>query len=114
MPNRDKTATARGSRIGEAAVQAGLADVFRNERKGYEHILAIITAQQLNVLRALARLGGKSIQCKEFLRAARVPHASSSKAAMTRLEARRIVCRDGQTCRVTNPFLRLWLLDAAI
>lgn len=106
--------TRKGSTIDEDVIQSGLAEVFRNEQKGYELILADITAQQLNVLRALARLGGDSIQCKEFLQTARVTHASSSKAAVRRLEARRVVFRLGKRYHFTNPFLRLWLLKAGI
>ncbi len=106
--------TRRGQQVGGDQVAAGLEEVFRNERKGYEQVLATVTGQQLNVLRALARLGGESIQSKDFLREARVPHASSSKAAMLGLEKRRVVFRDGEVYRFSNPFLRLWLVEKGV
>ncbi len=91
-------------------VKAGLLQVFADERKGYEHIVADISGQQLDVLRAIAQLGGKSVQSAEFLEMAGITHASSSKAAATRLLNRRILQETPDGLKFSNPFFRSWLL----
>lgn len=84
--------------------------VFTVERKGYEHLVADVSAQQIAVLRSIAQLGGRSVQSSEFLALAGIPHASSSKAAATRLVNRRILQETPAGLRFSNPFFRAWLL----
>lgn len=91
-------------------VKGGLLQVFADERKGYEHLVADVSAQQIAVLRSIAQLGGRSVQSSEFLALAGIPHASSSKAAATRLVNRRILQETPAGLRFSNPFFRAWLL----
>jgi len=91
-------------------VRDALLQVFADERKGYEQIVGDITGQQLAVLRAIAQLDGRSIQSAEFLAVADIAHASSSKAAATRLVNRRILQETPVGLKFSNPFFRAWLL----
>ena len=91
-------------------VHEALIQVYADERKGYEQIVADISGQQNAVLRAIARLGGKSIQSGEFLAIAGITHGSSSKAAATRLVSRRILQETPDGLKFSNPFFRAWLL----
>ena len=99
------TKTLDEQHLNEAQLQ-----VFADEKKGYEQIVSDISGQQLAVLRALAQLGGASIQSGEFLTAAGITHASSAKAAATRLISRRILHETPQGLKFSNPFFRNWLL----
>lgn len=97
-------------RITNDEVQAAILQVFADERKGYEQIVSDISGQQLAVLRTIAQLGGASIQSGEFLSAAGINHASSAKAAATRLVSRRILQETPDGLKFSNPFFREWLL----
>ena len=91
-------------------VTEGLLQVFADERKGYEHLVADVSAQQLAVLRSIAQIGGRSVQSSEFLALAGIQHASSSKAAAKRLVNRRILQETPDGLRFSNPFFQAWLL----
>ena len=106
----DTARTQRSKKIDADTVQRALLHVFADERKGYEQIVADVTGQQLAVLRAIAHLGGGSVQSGEFLEAAGITHASSSKASATRLVQRRILQESPDGLRFSNPFFRAWLL----
>jgi hypothetical protein len=93
-------------------VTEGLLQVFADERKGYEQQVADVSGQQLAVLRTVAQLGGGSVQSAEFLTRAGITHASSSKAAATRLINRRILEETPDGLRFSNPFFRAWLLHS--
>ncbi|MEM1295975.1 MAG: ATP-binding protein [Verrucomicrobiota bacterium] len=103
---------ARGSSkvITSSHVREALLQVFADEKKGYEHLVSDISGQQLAVLRAIALLGGESIQSGEFLATSGITHASSSKAAATRLVNRRILQETPEGLKFSNPFFRSWLL----
>ncbi len=100
----------RSRTITEKHVRAGLIQVFADERKGYEQIVADVSSQQLSVLRAIAQLGGASVQSGDFLAAAGITHASSSKAAANRLVRRRILQETPEGLKFSNPFFRAWML----
>jgi hypothetical protein len=84
--------------------------IFRNEAKGYEAVVDQLSAQQLRVLTVLAVKGGASVLSKDFLTATGIAHASSVKAAFTRLEARGVIFRTNKEYRFVNPFFRRWLI----
>ena len=106
-----ETAQARSLRsLSPEHARDALLQVFADERKGYEQIVGDITGQQLAVLRAIAQLDGRSIQSAEFLALADIAHASSSKAAATRLVRRRILQETPEALKFSNPFFRAWLL----
>ena len=100
----------RRRKVTSEIVNQALLQVFADERKGYEHIVAEISGQQLAVLRSIARLGGESVQSGEFLEDAGITHASSAKAAATRLEKQRILQSSPEGLRFSNPFFKAWLL----
>jgi hypothetical protein len=97
-------------KIDRELVRAALLQVFADEKKGYEQIVADISGQQLAVLRSIARLGGTSIQSSDFLHDAGITHASSAKAAATRLVVRRILQVTPEGFAFSNPFFKEWLL----
>ena len=89
---------------------AALEQIFLHELKGYETILKIISRQQLKLLTALARLGGKAPMSSEFLKNSGIAQASSVQRALSRLIKLRIVFHYENEFRFTNPFFRAWLL----
>lgn len=106
----EQTKHLRRKKVDDELVNKALLQVFADEKKGYEQIVADISGQQLAVLRAIAHLGGKSVQSSEFLHHTGITHASSSKAAATRLLQRRILQSTPEGYRFSNPFFREWLL----
>ncbi len=96
--------------IGDDQVKQALTHVFADERKGYEQIVSDVSGQQLALLRTIAQLGGTSIQSAEFLDLAGIAHASSSRAAATRMVNRRILQETPEGLRFSNPFFQAWLL----
>ena len=91
-------------------VKQALLQVFADERKGYEQIVADVSAQQLAVLRTIAQMGGASIQSGDFLASSGITHASSAKAAATRLVRRRILQETPDGLKFSNPFFQAWLV----
>ncbi|WP_429884334.1 hypothetical protein [Geoalkalibacter halelectricus] len=65
----------------------------------------------MRVLHALARVGGKTVTGKQFVREAAVSNPSAVTVALRRMEDAKIVWHDGHAWRFTNPFLRAWLLS---
>ncbi len=97
-------------KIDSAIIHSALLQVFADERKGYEQIVSDVSGQQLAVLRSIAQLGGASVQSGEFLHSAGITHASSAKAAATRLVNRRILQETPTGLKFSNPFFQAWLL----
>jgi predicted transcriptional regulator len=84
--------------------------IFSHELKGYETILKIISRQQLKILTALARLGGKAPMSSAFLKNSGIAQASSVQRALKRLTDLRIIFYYEDEYRFVNPFFRAWLL----
>ena len=80
------------------------------EWKGYEQIVADVSAQQLAVLRTIAQMGGTSIQSGDFLALSGIRHASSAKAAATQLVPRRILQETPDGLKFSNTFFQAWLV----
>lgn len=97
-------------KITDETINKALVQVFADEKKGYEQVVADVSAQQLCVLRGIAHLGGESIQSSEFLNFTGITQASSSKAAATRLLQRRILQKSTKGFKFSNPFFKEWLL----
>ena len=97
-------------KIDQELIKEGLLQVFADEKKGYEQIIADVSGQQLAVLRSIARLGGESVQSADFLYDSGIVHASSAKAAATRLEQRRVLQKSPGGFEFSNPFFKEWLL----
>lgn len=102
--------TSYGDKISAEQIPAALEQIFAQESKGYETILKIISAQQLNVLTGLARIGGKTPTSSVFLIGSGIPQASSVKTAINRLINLKIIFYHEDEYRFVNPFFRAWLL----
>ena len=99
-----------GDHLGEEHLVPALEQVFAQEIKGYQSIQILLTAQQINCLRTLAAIGGKSPTSEAFLRESGIPHASSVQKAITRLVQLQIVYPKENDFRFINPFFKHWLL----
>jgi hypothetical protein len=96
--------TVDGGHLGQA-----LELIFSREKKSYEIILATLTANYLNVLKALSVLGGKQVTSAEFVSKAQVANGSSVRKALAAMEDKKIVFKHDGCWRFTNPFFGVWL-----
>lgn len=101
--------TIPGEKIASTAVQVAVRHTFSSERKGYESLVKFLTGQQQNCLRALARVGGKHPQSKDFLAEAGIPLPSSVKRALTRLVELELVYDSDLDYKFYDPFFRQWI-----
>ncbi len=102
--------TASGKIISEKQLPKALELIFSQELKGYETILNVISKQQLKLLTAMARIGGKAPMSSEFLKSSGITQASSIQRALARLVDVRIIFYYEHEYRFINPFFRAWLL----
>ncbi|CAB5116541.1 hypothetical protein D3OALGA1CA_2297 [Olavius algarvensis associated proteobacterium Delta 3] len=102
--------TDRDETIAASSIPAALDLIFTQELKGYETILTVVSSQQLKLLTALARLGGKAPMATAFLKNSGIPQASSVRRGLGRLMALRIIFHYEAEYRFVNPFFRAWLL----
>lgn len=100
-----------GDTITEDHLNQALNIVYAREQKAYELALASLKKTNLKVLRALAKLGGKSPTSNKFMEAAGVRNTNSIRQALSRLAALRLVHRSTDGYRFDNPFFRTWLLS---
>lgn len=106
--------TAREETIVKSSIPTALDLIFSQELKGYETILTVISAQQLKLLTALARLGGKTPMASVFLKHSGIAQASSVRKGLQRLLALRILFHGEGEYRFVNPFFRAWLLHKSL
>jgi hypothetical protein len=99
-----------GETLSEASIITALRHVFATERKGYETLARNLTGNQINCLRALARIGGARPQSKEFLREAGISLPASAKRAITRLVDLEIVYGGDLQHKFFDPFFKQWVL----
>lgn len=102
--------TSEGETIVKDHLHDALKRVFAHESKGYETCLKIISKQQLTLLTALARMGGRNPTASQFLLNSGIPQASSIRTALKRLIALKIIFHYENEYRFVNPFFRAWLL----
>ena len=102
--------TSHGDSISEERIPRALEQIFAHELKGYETTLKIVSKQQLKLLTAVARHGGKAPMSSEFLKNSGITQASSVQRALSRLLELRIVFHHENEYRFVNPFFRAWLL----
>ncbi len=72
--------------------------------------LVQLSAQQLQCLTGLARLGGKSPLSTAFLKNVGIALPASVKKALNRLVQMKIIYRYDSQYRFVNPFFKTWLL----
>ncbi len=99
-----------GEQLGEDAISRALHRIFAEERKGYESNLAKITATQLRCLSAVAKAGGKHTSSSAFMALSGVPHPTTIRKALIRLEELKILFRTEGEYRFVNPFFARWLV----
>jgi hypothetical protein len=102
--------TRHSEALEEGHLAPALEHIFAQEIKGYQATLVQLTGQQMNCLKALASVGGKSPASEAFLREAGIQHASSAKRATTRLVQLEIIYPKENDFRFVNPFFKHWLL----
>ena len=102
--------TSHGANISDEHIPMALEKILAHELKGYETILKIVTKQQLKLLTALAKHGGKAPMSSEFLKNSGIAQASSVQRALNRLLQLRILFHHENEYRFVNPFFRAWLL----
>jgi hypothetical protein len=102
--------TSYGDNLSEEWIPMALEEIFAHELKGYETTLKIVTKQQLKLMTALARHGGKAPMASEFLKHSGIAQASSVQRALNRLLDLRIVFHHEDEYRFVNPFFRAWLV----
>ena len=102
--------TRHGERLEDRHLAPALEHIFAQENKGYQATIVQLTSQQMNCLKALASVGGKSPASEAFLREAGIQHASSVKRATTRLAQLEIIYPKEHDFRFVNPFFKHWLL----
>lgn len=101
--------TSTGKKIGPAEIAKALNHVFATDRKGYETLVKILTGQQQQCLRALARIGGEHPQSQVFLAESGIALPSSVKRALTRLMDLELVYGPDLNYKFFDPFFRQWV-----
>jgi hypothetical protein len=99
-----------GETFSEKSIVTALRHIFATERKGYEALVRNLTGNQINCLRALARIGGARPQSKEFLREAGISLPASAKRAITRLANLEIIYGPDLQHKFFDPFFKQWVL----
>lgn len=99
-----------GDRIDDNALRDGLLQIFAEEQKGYEAHMARITGMQLKCLETVARLGGKNVTSKHFMKHAGISQPSTVRKSLQRLEDLKIVYNCNGEYRFLNPFFAQWLV----
>ena len=102
--------TKAGDEIQPKGVIKAIEQIFAHENKGYETILKIITPQQLRLLSALARVGGKNPMAGKFLEASGISQPSSVQKALQRLIDLKVIFHSEDEYRFVNPFFRSWII----
>lgn len=97
-------------KIEPIAIHVAMKHIFAAERKGYEGLVKLLTGQQQNCLRGLARIGGKHPQSKAFLAESGIGLPSSVKRALTRLVELELVYNSDLDYKFYDPFFRQWIV----
>lgn len=99
-----------GAFIDETYMSNALIRIFSMEKKGYEAHLSCISAQQQRCLIGLAYVGGKSPLSAAFLKTCGIRQPSSVKKTLVRLVEMKIIYRNNDEYKFTNPFFKAWLV----
>jgi hypothetical protein len=100
-----------GESLGRGHIPKAFELIFARESKAYEAIMNGLTANQVNVLRTLAKLGGEQPTSKEFIREVGDISKEGVRASLHRLEDQRILYRTAQGIKFSDTFFRAWLLN---
>lgn len=104
--------TEPGQEIDSPEYLAGALDlIFAREQSAYEILIGNLSAKQLQVLTALARLGGIRVTSLDFIQAVGKTTPSYVKATLMRMIQLGIVHYGDDEYRFFNPFFRMWILQ---
>ena len=99
-----------GDSIEQDNIPKALELIFAREAKVYETDINTISDQQFRCLNGIARYGGKALTSSRFLMNIGIPSSASVLKALERLIQLRILLKNGDEYKFTNPFFRAWLL----
>jgi hypothetical protein len=88
--------------------------IFAREAKAYEAIMTSLTANQVNVLKALAKLGGEQPTSKEFIRRSGDISKEGVRTTMQRLEDVRVIYKTAKEFKFSDTFFKAWLLNREV
>lgn len=101
--------TTDGQTLTAAELPAAWEMVFAMHAQEYEVILRSLSAQQVQALRGLAALGGRSRLTQELLAATGIALLPSLAKALGAMVGRGVVIKEGTEFRIADPFLSRWL-----
>jgi hypothetical protein len=96
--------------IDESIIPKALKLIYAREFKGYEAILVQLTANQLNCLVGLAKIGGKAPLSSKFVKEVGIELPATIKKALTRMIQLKIIYRYQGEYKFVNPYFKSWLL----
>jgi hypothetical protein len=99
-----------GEEIGREHLGAAIDLLISRELLSFQTILAKLTVYQVDVLTALAIVGGQSPTSNEFMKHAGSRNASSTVKALNRLSQLKIIYQSTVGWKFMNPVFRLYLL----
>lgn len=103
--------TSFGESISRKHVPKALEFLYTIENKAYEDIVEALTEQQIACLRALAIKGGTSNLSTELLQATGIVLVTSARKALNSLVRKRILFKQNNVYRFSDPFFRAWILN---
>lgn len=89
-------------------IEEVLASVFTQERTNFEQAISLLTHQQRNVFRAIAKNPNCQITSRDFLKEHNLPAHSSVLSAVKRLEALGFVLKNDAGFAPSDPILAKW------
>src|SRR5262249_8350690 len=101
---------AAGEQIDEQAIDAGLAAVVARQSSSFAERFEALAPSQQRTLKALAESPTQHAYGRYFLERVEVANANAVRKALAALKRAELVERSHGAWRLTNPFLRAWLL----
>jgi hypothetical protein len=101
-----------GEDLDERAIDAGLAAVVARQSSSFAERFEALAPSQQRTLKALAESPTRHVYGRDFLERVEVANANAVRKALAVLARAELVERSQGAWRLTNPFLRAWLLRA--
>jgi hypothetical protein len=101
-----------GEEVDERAIDAGLAAVVARQSSSFAERFEALAPSQQRTLKALAESPTRHVYGRDFLERVEVANANAVRKALAALARAELVERSQGAWRLTNPFLRAWLLRA--
>jgi hypothetical protein len=101
-----------GEEVDERSIDAGLAAVVARQSSSFAERFEALAPSQQRTLKALAESPTRHVYGRDFLERVEVANANAVRKALAALARAELVERSQGAWRLTNPFLRAWLLRA--